>query len=305
MQFFASMPKARWALGLACTCALVPACGDNEHQHEHDHDVDAAVAVDAAIDAPAAQPVSLRFGAEVGGAPFACGQMFNGIGSAASAYVANDFRYYVHDLRLTGPSGEVPVTLDVNEWQTADGIALLDFENGGTGCQTGTTATHTAVTGTVPAGTYTGIAFKVGVPFAQNHLDATTAQAPLNIPAMYWAWSSGYKFIKADGTVGNAGFNLHLGSTGCSATGSTPPSTPCTSPNVIDVVFTGYAPATSVIVADVARVLTDVDVSTNTAQTAPGCMSFPGDPECNTILPKLGLAYGGNPALAQSFFALE
>jgi uncharacterized repeat protein (TIGR04052 family) len=303
MLFFAQTSMARRGVVLACACALVPACGDDEH--EHDHDVDAAISVDAAIDAPAVQAVALRFAAEVEGTPFACGQSFTGIGSAASNYVATDFRFFVHDLRLTGTGGEVPVALDVNEWQTADGIALLDFENGGTACQTGTTATHTAVTGTVPPGTYTGISFKVGVPFARNHLDATTAQAPLNVPAMYWAWSSGYKFIKADGTVGGAGFNLHLGSTGCNATGSTPPSSPCTSPNVIDVTFTGYAPATSVIVADIGRVLADVDVSTNTAQTAPGCMSFPGDPECNTILPKLGLAYGGNPALAQSFFALE
>lgn len=299
--------RSSWALGLALTIG-VTGCGDDGDGHDHDHGVDAA-GVDAAppVDAPAAQAVTLAFAAEVGGAPFACGQTYAGVGATAATYVGADFRFYVHDVRLTGPGGEAAVTLDVDQWQTAEGIALLDFEDATTGCQVGTAATHTALTGTVPAGTYTGITFKVGVPFAHNHLDATTAQAPLNIPAMYWAWSSGYKFLKADGAVMGSptAFNLHLGSTGCGTTGATPPSAPCTNPNVVEVTLTGYAPATSTVVADVARLLGDVDITTNTASTAPGCMSFPGDPECNTVLPKLGLAYGGNPAGAQQLFAVE
>ncbi len=287
------------AVLVAAPVALA-ACGDDHDDHDHDH-VDAA----PAIDAPATQPVTLAFAAEVGGAAFACGQSYTGIGTTSATYVGTDFRFYVHDVRLTGPGGEVPVTLDVNEWQTAEGLALLDFEDAATGCQTGTAATHTALTGTVPSGTYTGIAFKVGVPFAQNHLDATTAQAPLNIPAMFWAWSSGYKFLKADGTVDGDGFNLHLGSTGCGTTGATPPSAPCANPNVIEVALTGYTPGTSTVVADVARVLAGVDVTVNTPQTAPGCMSFPGDPECETILPRLGLPYASNPALPQALFTVE
>lgn len=281
---------------LALTTALA-GCGDNaEHEHEHP---DAAMPTDAAP-----QAVSIAFAAEVGGEPFACGQTYAGIGTAASAYVGTDFRFYVHDIRLVGTAGAVPVTLDANDYQ-AGGVALLDFETGGTGCQMGSTGTHTIVTGTVPAGTYDAIEFKVGVPFEQNHLDVATAAAPLNIPAMYWAWSSGYKFLKIDGAVSGAGFNVHLGSTGCGATGTTPPTTPCANPNVMDVALAGYTPGTSVIVADVARVLDAVDVSINTASTAPGCMSFPNDPECDTVLPKLGLAYGTNPAGAQALFAVE
>lgn len=281
---------------LSAAALVLAACGDND---EHTHDHPDAPEVDAGPTA-----VTIAFAAKVGGTPFACGQTYAGIGSGASPYVGTDFRFYVHDVRLVGPAGDVPVTLDANEFQ-ADGVALLDFETGGTGCQMGSPSTHTAVTGMVPAGTYTGITFKVGVPFAKNHLDVTTAAPPLNIPAMYWAWSSGYKFLKADGTVNAAGFNLHLGSTMCGATGTTSPTAPCANPNVMDIALTNYTPGTSVIVADVARVLTDVDVTTNTAMTAPGCMSFPNDPECNTILPKLGLAYGANPAGTQSLFALE
>jgi len=280
------------------TLGLV-ACGDDVEHHDHPD----AATPDATPDA-GPQTVSLAFAAEVGGTPFACGQAYSGIGMAASSYVGTDFRFYIHDVRLVGAAGDVPVTLDANDYQ-ADGLALLDFETGGTGCQMGSTGTHPAVTGTVPPGSYTGIKFKVGVPFAKNHLDVATATSPLNIPAMYWAWSSGYKFLKADGAVNNAGFNLHLGSTACGVTGTTPPTAPCTSPNIMDVSLTGYSPGTSVVVADVARVLTSVDVSTNTAATAPGCMSFPNDPECNTVLPKLGLAYGTNPAAAQTLFMVR
>lgn len=270
-------------------------CGDNIENYDHP---------DAASPDAGPQSVSLAFAAEVGGAPFVCGQTYAAIGTAASPYVGADFRFYIHDVRLVGASGDVPISLDANAYQ-ADGLALLDFETGGTGCQMGSTGTHTTVTGSAPAGTYTGIKFKVGVPFAKNHLDVATSAAPLNIPAMYWAWSSGYKFLKADGAVNNAGFNLHLGSTGCNGTGTTPPTAACTNPNIMDVSLTGYSPGSSVVVADVARALTGVDVSVNTVATAPGCMSFPNDPECNTVLPKLGLAYGANPAEAQTLFAVR
>lgn len=279
--------------------ASLAACGDNHAPHEH-HGPDAA----APDGPPAARAVTIAFAAEVGGAPFACGEAYAGIGTAASTYVGSDFRFYVHDVRLVGEAGEVPVVLDANEFQ-ADGVALLDFETGGTGCQMGSTSTHTAVTGTVPAGTYTGVAFKVGVPFAKNHLDVATAASPLNIPAMYWAWSSGYKFLKIDGAVGAAGFNVHLGSTGCTTMGTTPPTTPCANPNIMDVALAGFDPETGVIVADVAPVLAGVDVTRNTAATAPGCMSFPNDPECDTVLPNLGIAYGANPAGAQRLFSVE
>jgi uncharacterized repeat protein (TIGR04052 family) len=285
-------------------CALLiagglTACGDDSGDAPPDAGAPDAVPPDAA---PLA--VTIPFEAVVNGAPFACGQTYQGVGASDAAYVASDFRFYVHDVRLLGAGGAVAVTLDANEWQ-GSGVALLDFEDGGVGCQMGTTGTHTAITGTVPPGSYTGVAFRVGVPFAQNHLDGTTAPAPLNVPAMYWAWSSGYKFLKADGAVDGRGFNLHLGSTGCGTTGATPPTAPCASPNVADVSLPAFAVGTGTVVADIGAVLADADVAVNTENTAPGCMSFPGDAECDTILPKLGLQYGANPAGTQAFFTVK
>jgi uncharacterized repeat protein (TIGR04052 family) len=272
------------------------ACGDN-----HDG---APGAADAAPPDAGDLAVTVRFAAQVDGQPFACGASYPGIGTTGATYVGTDFRFYVHDVRLTGPAGDTPLALTVSDWQTADGIALLDFETNVSPCQMGTTATNSELTGTVPAGTYTGIALRVGVPFAANHIDATTAVSPMNVPGMFWAWSSGYRFLKADGTVDGAGFNLHLGSTGCPAAGQTPPATACASPNVVDVALADFSFATDTIVADVGALLADEDLTVNTAQTAPGCMSFPGDPECDTVLPKLALPYGEVPAGAQAFLSV-
>ncbi len=169
----------------------------------------------------------------------------------------------------------------------------------------GSTATHTAVTGEAPAGTYSGVAFKVGVPSDMNHLDPVTDPAPLQQTGMSWAWQFGYKFIKADGAVGGEGFNFHLGSTGCPGENAEqPPNGPCVNQNVMEVEL-AMDPAEDVIVADVGRVLRDADVAVNTPDTAPGCMSFPGDPECNTIFPKLGLPFDAVDPGDQEFFSVE
>jgi len=273
------------------------ACGDNTEGNTPD-----AKEADAPVDSgPLA--VDIPFLAQIAGVDFACGQTYDNVGSTDATYKGTDFRLYLHDIRLLSDTGETAVELTPSDFQS-DGIVLLDFENGGAGCDMGTTGTNTKITGTVAPGQYNKLAFKVGVPFDKNHLDATTAAAPLNVPAMYWAWSSGYKFVKIDGTVNNAGFNLHVGSTGCGVTGPTPPTSPCTSPNTFDVEL-DFLLGAGFIAIDTAPVLSDVDVSVNTPQTAPGCMSFPGDAECNTIFPKLGLPYGANAAATQQLFTVQ
>ena len=217
-------------------------------------------------------------------------------------YTASDFRFYVHDvaLRPAGGGDLVPLTLEENDSQFGP-LALLDFEDATEACEMGSSSTHTAVTGEAPAGDYTGVSFKVGVPFDMNHLDPVTDPAPLQQSGMSWAWQFGYKFIKADGAVGGEGFNLHLGSTGCPGEAAEqPPTGPCVNPNLMEVKLEMDL-ADGVIVADVGRVLRDADVAVNTPDTAPGCMSFPGDPECNTIFPKLGLPFdaidAGDPGI--------
>ncbi|MFC6617428.1 MbnP family protein [Deinococcus radiophilus] len=58
----------------------------------------------------------------------------------------------------------------------------------------------------------TGLRFDVGVPRELNHLDATTAKAPLSIEeGMYWAWNSGYIFFSLHGDVGGTKVANHIG----------------------------------------------------------------------------------------------
>ena len=269
----------------------------------------------------AAAPVTIRFAAEFAGKPFACGQSYN-LGSPAVAATPSDMRFYVSEVALVRADGTaVPVALDTdNRWQ-ANGVALLDFEDGTGPCAAGgSAATNTALRGTAPAGSYTGLRFTVGVPVAQNHQDATVAGAPLNVTAMFWNWQNGYKFLKADLAVPGAtmhgaarvaapghspgqGYALHIGSTQCAAAAPTRPGTDCRNANRMAISLDGFEAARDVVVLDLAPALARIDLRRNTAGTPPGCMSFPNDPECRLVMPPLGLAYADVPADPQLVFA--
>lgn len=260
------------------------------------------------------QPVTLRFAAQVNGQPFACGQRYGGVGTTRSTIMPSDYRFYVSDVQLIDASGRaVPVTLAQDGTWQRDGVALLDFENGSGPCLNGTIATNTNVRGSVPAGSYTGLRFTLGVPFVPNHGDPTTAPSPLNLTAMFWNWQGGYKFIKFDTATtgqpdttapphpqggGNAsGFSVHLGSTLCASPSRTQaPQAECGNPNRVTVQFDRFDAATQTVVADIGRVLAGANVDVNAAGTSPGCMSFPKDADCPPVMGALGLPYDGVPA---------
>ncbi len=212
------------------------------------------------------------------------------MGTAASEISITDFRLYVHDLRLVGPNdSETPLTLDQDGLWQHENLALLDFENKSGACSNGTPETNVVVKGTVPAGVYEGIAFKVGVPENLNHLDSGAAPSPLNLSGLFWSWTSGYKFVRVDSNVtdGTGPFLLHLGATGCTADQQTGAVT-CTQSNVPEVRFVAFKADTQKIVIDVGDLLAENDLSKNVAG-APGCMSETDDPECMTVFPRLGL----------------
>ena len=277
----------------------------------------------AATPALAQQEVSIRFAAQVNGAGFACGQSFTGIGSTQATATPTDFRFYVHDVQLLRADGSaVPVTLSESAWQH-QGVALLDFENGQGPCaQGGNAALNETLRGTAPAGSYTGLRFTLGVPERLNHQDATVAPSPFNLTAMFWNWQNGYKFVKVDlqvggampaapsapahgGAAGEGGFALHLGSTQCVAAAPTQPGRDCRNPNRPVITLTGFDPLSAPVIADVGPVLAGVDITRNTERTPPGCMSFPNDPECRSVLPALGLPYMDLPPGEQRFFRVQ
>ena len=123
-----------------------------------------------------AQTVELDFAAVVGEEAFVCGDSYDNLGANDTTLALSDFRFYVQDIALKNAAGNwVPVTLEENIFQTS-GIALLDFEDG---CgDFGNPDLNDVVTGSVPAGDYDGLRFKMGVPFEMNHVNSATGAEP-------------------------------------------------------------------------------------------------------------------------------
>lgn len=273
----------------------------------------AAFAATFAMPALAADmTVTIPFAAEIGGQPFSCAATYEGMGAVATAVTAPDFRLFVSDVAMIRADGSLePVTLDQDgQWQLKS-LALLDFEDATGACVNGTPGTHTALTGTVPEGDYTGVAFTVGVPFEQNHQDPTLAPAPMNTTAMFWNWQGGYKFVRIDMVPterkadGPKGWFLHLGSTLCDAASKTSAPTACQNPNRLDIRLEGFDPARNVVVIDPAPVVAGADLRVNAPETSPGCMSFLQDADCMTVMARLGLPYMDVPAGPQSLVSMR
>jgi uncharacterized repeat protein (TIGR04052 family) len=241
----------------------------------------------------------VQFEARVGSAPVACGQQYEGVGSAASTVEVRDLRLYVSNVVLTAADGsQVPLELVPDGlWQTSE-VALLDFEDGSGACnEAGTAELRDRIVGRAPAGDYTGIAFDLGVPFEANHLDATLADSPLNVSAMYWAWQSGYKFLRLDLGVGagpdRLAWPIHIGSSGCtSASPVVAPTTACGAPNRARVQLSGFDPTSGAVVFDLAELLSETDLTGATEGSPPGCMAAPNDKaECAELFSSLGMSF--------------
>lgn len=262
----------------------------------------------ASDDTAALQDVVVDFHATVGAEDFDCASVFTGLGATATSYTPLDFRLYLHDFVLFDGSGAaVPLTLEPDGLWQVENLVLLDFEDKSGSCQNGTTDTNSHVHGTIPAGTYTGLGFTLGVPFSLNHGDAAAAPSPLNVSSLFWSWQLGYKFLRIDAkTTGLPdGAVFHLGSTGCSADedGNV---TGCTAENVGPIVLQGFDPATSRVRLDLAGLYQGVDLDTNNKGESI-CMSTPTDTDCDGLFANLGLGFGERPANpdAQRTFTIE
>jgi uncharacterized repeat protein (TIGR04052 family) len=251
------------------------------------------------------EPVSISFEARVGDAPFACGSSYADIGATAVTAEPQDLRFYVSDVRMLRSDGsEEPVEIEARSpWQLPN-VALLDFENAEGLCASGNAATNSSVTGRVLPGEYVGIAFRMGVPEALNHSDPVTQAAPLELGAMSWGWLLGYKFLRAEMLetgveAGAVGVGLvHLGSTACSGNPQAG-SVVCTNPNRNDVRLTGFDPATNRIVADVATLFAELDL------TGDG-LCHSSQEVCAAPFESLGIDLAtGQASAAQTFFRVE
>jgi uncharacterized repeat protein (TIGR04052 family) len=280
------------------------------------------------VNAAESQTIAIRFQSRVGAQPFRCGQRY-GLGTPISQVTPLDFRFYVSDVALIDAAGNaVPLTLEQDgRWQY-DAVALLDFEDKSGGCANGTVEMNDRIVGSVPPGDYVGLRFTLGLPFEINHADATLASSPLNLTSLWWNWQSGYKFARIDfsqhdqaqsptyspkheqtpsqhGDRDNAGFAIHLGSTGCEVTGGSPSPTRCSNPNRATITLSQFNPSTNVVVADLTTLVANTDLSTNQPNTPPGCMSGANDRDCSGIMSALGIPFNGNSNVDQTFFKVE
>lgn len=214
----------------------------------------------------ATQPVSIAFGATVGGEPFACGQSYADVGTPPVEVEPMDLRFYVQDVRLirADDGAEVPVVLDVvAPWQ-ADTVAMVDFEDATGACTEGTAETRTEITGVVPTGDYDGLVFTIGVPEDLNHADPLTLPPPLDAGTMTWGWLYGYKFLKVElrqvVAEGVAGVGLlHLGSNGCTGVPGVD-EVECSLPNRAEIRLESFDVAADTAVVDVAALFAETDL---------------------------------------------
>ena len=254
----------------------------------------------------ATQPVTIRLAATVGAEPFACGKTFEGVGTTKSSVRMSDFRFYVSNVRLARANGApVPVTLTQDGLWQVDDVALIDFEDATGLCANGTPQTHTTIEGTVPAGSYTGVEFDLGLPFDKNHRDPAAQPSPLNLTRLFWSWNAGYKFMRLDmRTTGlPQGWVIHLGSTGCDGATATVGPTACRQANRPTIVIPAFNAKTDTVVMDVAAMLAGSNVDKNQERTAAGCMSAPNDADCGPLFTSLGLPFADAAAAPQRVFS--
>lgn len=158
-----------------------------------------------------------------------CGVSYPGVGSSKSEVEFSEFSLYLHDVQLRNQDGQwVPLRMrDDGVWQR-EGVALLDFlGHGSAACVGGgTPEKNQSIVGFLPEGNYQAIRFTVGVPASHNHIQADMAVAPFNRQRMWWSWTSGFRYLKADVTarsrrgdgslIEKPHYFSHLGASNCS-----------------------------------------------------------------------------------------
>lgn len=214
------------------------------------------------------------------------------IQQAVSDVSVNELAMFIHNIALIASDGTgVPLQLDTSNPYQGNGHVLLDFSRDEL-AENPEDTYHTIITGTVPKQPYDGVRFTIGVHPDHNHLNADIAPSPLNTTWMFWTWAAGYKYIRADLSVGDAGkYPFHLGAIGCNAPDGTPGEAVCDSPNTVEIVLENFQPKTDAIAWNLDKLFANVALDGASGDTKPGCMSGPKDVGCAQIFSNLGLTH--------------
>lgn len=202
-----------------------------------------------------------------------------------------DLRFFVSEVVLLAADGtEHPATIQpIAPFQNAS-VALIDMEDGSGRCVAGDSDVHTTLEMWAPADIeFHGVAFSLGVPFAQNHADPMAAPAPLDRTAMHWTWQAGYKFIRAGFFSSVGPWQLHVGSAGCE--GTVGDVIACSTPNRARIVLNGALGSIPTIFVNPAALVPAAAMDPEAARAVrDGCMADLGDEGCPEALAAMGLA---------------
>ncbi|MEM7757836.1 MAG: MbnP family copper-binding protein [Cyanobacteria bacterium P01_A01_bin.40] len=102
--------------------------------------------------------------------------------------------------------------------------------------------------------------------------------------------------------VSNNAYLIHLGSTGCADSAQSSLFS-CANPNRVTVTLEDFDAEKNVVIADLAELLAQSDLTINQANTPNGCMSSPEDGDCMPILQNLSLSTTTDSE--QNFFFAE
>lgn len=242
------------------------------------------------------QVVEIPFRATIGDEDFDCAKTYT-LGDDSTLVEPKDFRYFVSDIRFVKADGsKVDLKLEQDgKWQTGR-VALLDYATTEANCAKSSSPdgeTRKIVRGVIKKGDYTGIEFALGLDDVTNHLDSSTAQPPLNNPGMWWSWKGGYKelrlelTVRSEGAVKDKDYLVHHGATSCS--GNSPETYSCTHENNATISLSGD-PLESGVKFDLAQYFSGERIQTDLGSSF-GCMSFPGDKDCEILFANLGLVF--------------
>ncbi len=254
-----------------------------------------------------ARTFRVAFDVQLDGKPFRCGSSYDGVGRSATTVEPLDVRFYLHDLILVTASGEeVPLTLEQDQQWQRGSVALLDFADDSGRCETGSPQTNMEVVGTADVDDpVVGVAFTLGLPAEENHVDAVRSPAPYNAPGMWWSWAGGFKYARIDvATDVNPTWFIHLGATSCE--GSPAQGFGCAWENIPRIELASMDPDSQSVVLDLGALYQDSDLEAEIdyeTDFITGCMAFSGDPECGPIFERLGVEFEGPAKFEQRVFS--
>lgn len=160
------------SLVVSCDSSTESEDDDDDHVHTH---------------------VNLTFDAMFGSSELQLGTKY--VTGAGDTVSFSTLKFYISEVALVDSFG-----VDHH----LDGIYMVDFSQSGTDGKV-------TVELEGEAGTYRGVKFSVGVPYSENHKDASTQSSPLGTASgMYWSWNPGYIFHKIEGAVDSVGKSIAI-----------------------------------------------------------------------------------------------